>query len=139
MKRTLLLTIITTAAMAANAQVKFDPPKTKALPVVDTLHGVTLTDNYRWLEDKKNKDVIDWTKKQHDYGVEYLAKTQKVHPDLKEKIAAYLNMDYEGPLNTVGKRVFQTVKKKGDKQYKIYTIIDGKKILMGPCCFRCRR
>jgi prolyl oligopeptidase len=130
MKRILLLTLITTAAMAANAQQKFDPPKTKAIPVVDTLHGVQLTDNYRWLEDKKNEDVIEWTKKQHDYGVQYLAKTQKVHPDLKEKIAAYLNMDYEGPLNTVGKRVFQTVKKKGDKQYKIYTIIDGKKILI---------
>jgi prolyl oligopeptidase len=130
MKRTLLLTLITTATMAANAQQKFDPPKTKTIPVVDTLHGVQLTDNYRWLEDKRNQDVIDWTKKQHDYGVEYLAKTQKVHPDLKEKIAAYLNMDYEGPLNTVGKRVFQTVKKKGDKQYKIYTILDGKKVLI---------
>jgi prolyl oligopeptidase len=130
MKKGLLLTLITTAAMAANAQQKFNPPKTKAIPVVDTLHGVQLTDNYRWLEDKKNQDVIDWTKKQHDYGVEYLAKTQKVHPDLKEKIAAYLNMDYEGPLNTVGKRVFQTVKKKGDKQYKIYTILDGKKVLI---------
>jgi prolyl oligopeptidase len=130
MKKGLLLTLITIAAMAANAQQKFDPPKTKAIPVVDTLHGVQLTDNYRWLEDKKNQDVIDWTKKQHDYGVEYLTKTQKVHPDLKEKIAAYLNMDYEGPLNTVGKRVFQTVKKKGDKQYKIYTILDGKKVLI---------
>jgi prolyl oligopeptidase len=130
MKKGLLLTLITTATMAANAQQKFDPPKTKAIPVVDTLHGVQLTDNYRWLEDKKNQDVIDWTKKQHDYGVEYLAKTQKVHPDLKEKIAAYLNMDYEGPLNTVGKRVFQTIKKKGDKQYKIYTILDGKKVLI---------
>ena len=116
--------------MAANAQQKFDPPKTKAIPVVDTLHGVQLTDNYRWLEDKKDEKVIEWTKKQHDYGVEYLSKTQKTHPDLKEKIAAYLNMDYEGPLNTVGKRVFQTVKKKGDKQYKIYTVLEGKKVLI---------
>ena len=111
MKKPFFITLFISAAMAANAQVKFDPPKTKAKPVVDTLHGVTLTDNYRWLEDKKDPDVIEWTKKQHDYGEEYLAKTQKVHPDLKEKIAAYLNMDYEGPLNTVGKRVFQTVKK----------------------------
>jgi prolyl oligopeptidase len=130
MKRSLLITLITTAAMAANAQQKFDPPKTKVIPVVDTLHGVQLTDNYRWLEDKKDEKVIEWTKKQHDYGVDYLSKTQKTHPDLKEKIAAYLNMDYEGPLNTVGKRVFQTVKKTGDKQYKIYTILGGKKVLI---------
>ncbi|OJW12592.1 prolyl oligopeptidase family serine peptidase [Mucilaginibacter sp. 44-25] len=130
MKKISLITLITTAAMAAHAQVKFDPPKTKAQPVVDTLHGVVLTDNYRWLEDKKDLEVIEWTKKQHNYGVEYLNKTQKSHPDLKAGIAAYLNMDYEGPLNNVGKRVFQTVKKKGDKQYKTYTIIDGKKILI---------
>lgn len=116
--------------MAAKAQYKFDPPKTKAIPVVDTLHGVMITDNYRWLEDKKDEKVIAWTKKQHDYGVDYLAKTQKVHPDLKEKIAAYLNMDYEGPLTNVGKRVFQTVKLKGDKQSKTYTILDGKKVLI---------
>lgn len=130
MKITTLLTLLISAGMAAKAQQKFDPPKTKSIPVTDTLHGVLLTDNYRWLEDKKDPAVIEWTKKQHDYGEAYLAKTQNVHPDLKEKIAAYLNMDYEGPLKNVGKRVFQTVKKKGDKQYKIYTIIDGQKILI---------
>lgn len=116
--------------MAAKAQQKFDPPKTKINPIIDTLHGVILTDNYRWLEDKKNAEVIDWTKQQHDYGIEYLTKTQKIHAGLKDQIAAYLNMDYEGPLNNIGKRVFQTVKLKGDKQYKTYTILDGKKVLI---------
>ncbi|RFZ83176.1 S9 family peptidase [Mucilaginibacter terrenus] len=130
MKKLLLVTTIISASMAANAQTKFDPPKTKAIPVVDTLHNVVLTDNYRWLEDKKDEKVIEWTQKQHDYGVEYLAKTQKVHAGLQEQIAAYINMDYEGPLNNVGKRVFQTVKLKGDKQSKTYTILNGKKILI---------
>lgn len=126
-----LLLIITMAlSMSAFSQQTFTPPPTKSIPVKDTLHGVTLTDNYRWLEDKKNPDVVAWTKAQHDYGNAYLAQTQKIHPDLKEKIAAYINMDYEGPLNVVGKRVFQNVKLKGDKQYKIYTYINGKKILI---------
>lgn len=39
-------------------------------------------------------------------------------------------MDYEGPLNKIGNRVFQNVKKKGDKQSKIYTLINGKKVLI---------
>jgi len=126
----LLLLIPMALSTTVFSQQTFSPPATKSTPVKDTLHGVILTDNYRWLEDKKNPDVVAWTKAQHDYGNAYLAQTQKIHPDLKEKIAAYINMDYEGPLNVVGKRVFQNVKLKGDKQYKIYTYINGKKILI---------
>ena len=125
-----LLIIPMALSTTAFSQQTFSPPATKSIPVKDTLHGVIITDNYRWLEDKKNPDVIAWTKAQHDYGNAYLAQTQKIHPDLKEKIAAYINMDYEGPLNAIGKRIFQTVKLKGDKQYKIYTYLNGKKILI---------
>lgn len=116
--------------VAVNGQQKFDPPRTKVIPVSDTLHKVMLTDNYRWLENKKDENVIKWTQQQHDYGVEYLAMTQKVYPELKKQIAAYVDMDYEGPLKTVGKRVFQTIKLKGAKQAKTYTILNGKKILI---------
>jgi prolyl oligopeptidase len=130
MKKNLTTIILLISSAAAFSQDKFNPPATKTKPVVDTLHGVIITDNYRWLESKTDPQVIEWTKAQHDYGEKYLQQTQKVHPDLKDKIAAYINMDYEGPLETFGKRVFQTVKKKGDKQYKIYTFLNGKKILI---------
>ena len=53
-----------------------------------------------------------------------------MHPGVRDEIAAYIDIDYEGPLNKQGKRVFQNVKKKGDKQYKLYTILNGKKILI---------
>jgi prolyl oligopeptidase len=97
---------------------------------MDTLHGVILTDFYRWLENKEDPKVIEWTKKQHDYGIEYLQSTQKDHAGVKDEIAAYIDIDFEGPLRKVGKRVFQTVKRKGDKQYKLYTILNGKKVLI---------
>jgi prolyl oligopeptidase len=112
------------------AQVKFSPPATPSTPVMDTLHGVILTDFYRWLENKEDPKVIEWTKKQHDYGIEYLQSTQKDHAGVKDEIAAYIDIDFEGPLRKVGKRVFQTVKRKGDKQYKLYTILNGKKVLI---------
>lgn len=130
MKTRSIFALLFAVAPGAFGQVKFAPPATPAIPVTDTLHGVILTDNYRWLEEKTDPKVIGWTKAQHDYGEKYLQQTQKAHPDLKEKIAAYINRDFEGPLTTVGKRVFQTVKKKGDKQYKIYTILNGKKTLI---------
>ncbi|MDB5202225.1 MAG: hypothetical protein JWQ27_1634 [Ferruginibacter sp.] len=112
------------------AQKTFQPPATAAIPVRDTLHNVVLTDDYRWLEDKADPKVVAWTKAQHDYTVEYLNGTQKTHAGLREGIAAYIDMDYEGPLAKEGKRIFQTTKKKGDKQYKLYTILNGKKKLI---------
>jgi prolyl oligopeptidase len=130
MKKIISAIIIIAVAFSAQSQQKFDPPKTPVHAVVDTLHGMLLTDDYRWLEEKTDQKVIDWTKAQHDYGNEYLSATQKVHPGLREGIAAYIDMDYEGPLDKEGKRVFQRVKRKGDKQYKLYTIISGKKILV---------
>ena len=130
MKTKLLLILLIALSVSAFGQEKFNPPATPAKPVADTLHGVILTDNYRWLEQKTDPAVVQWTKAQHDYGEKYLAATQKQHPGLREGIANYINLDYEGPLTTVGKRVFQTVKKKGDKQYKIYTILNGKKLLI---------
>jgi prolyl oligopeptidase len=112
------------------AQVQFIPPSTASIAVIDTLHGVLLTDKYRWLEDKTDPKVIEWTKAQHDAGEKYLNATQKSYPGFRDEIAAFIDLDYEGPLDREGKRVFQTVKRKGDKQNKLYTILDGKKILI---------
>lgn len=130
MKRFLITLSLAGICLLANAQVKFTPPTTSKIPVADTLHGVILTDYYRWLENKDDQKVIEWTKAQHDYGVNYLKSTQKTFQGLRNEIANYIDMDYEGPLNREGKRVFQTVKKKGDKQYKLYTMINGKRILI---------
>jgi prolyl oligopeptidase len=130
MKRFLFLLAISSICSISFSQVKFSPPSTPAKPVTDTLHGTLLTDEYRWLEDKTDPKVIEWTKAQHDYGIQYLEATQKKHPDLRQGIAAYIDLDFEGPLDKEGKRVFQTVKRKGDKQNKLYTILNGKKILI---------
>ena len=112
------------------SQQTFFPPVTPKIPVVDTLHGMLLTDEYRWLEDKTDPMVVAWTKAQFESTVAYMKATQKEHPGLRDEITAYIDMDYEGPLNKVGKRVFQNIRKKGDKQISLYTIIKGKKILI---------
>jgi len=130
MKKNVLLTLFLLLPFFGFAQVKFSPPSTQIIPVVDTLHGMLLQDNFRWLEDKSDQRVIDWTLAQHNYGIEYLKSTQKSHKGLREEIAAYIDLDYEGPLTKVGKRVFQTVKRKGEKQGKIYTILKGKKLMI---------
>ena len=36
------------------------PPSTKGVEVRDTLHGVELTDPYRWLEDQESAETRQW-------------------------------------------------------------------------------
>ena len=126
--KNIFLPLVVLLPFIGAAQVAFNPPPTEKIPVVDTLHGFLLTDNYRWLEDKTNPKVIEWTKAQHDYSVQYMNATQKNHAGLREEISSFIDMDYEGPLSKEGKRVFQTIKRKGDKQSSVYTILDGKKV-----------
>jgi len=49
------------ASSLAAAAPAFEPPPTPARPVVDAVHGVKLTDPYRWLEDGKGAEVQAWT------------------------------------------------------------------------------
>ena len=62
-----LLTLITCAAFIANAQERPTPPTTKADPVTETLHGVSITDPYRWLEDQKSPQTRAWIDEQNRY------------------------------------------------------------------------
>src|SRR6266550_7825432 len=43
------------------------PPKTKAMPVEESLHGHTIVDKYRWLEDSKDPEVQAWVGQELGY------------------------------------------------------------------------
>ena len=44
------------------------PPETARIPVVDTLHGVEFTDDYRWLEDQDSPETRGWIDEQNAYA-----------------------------------------------------------------------
>ena len=44
------------------------PPDTARRPVVDTLHGVAITDEYRWLEDQRGSETRAWIAAQNAYA-----------------------------------------------------------------------
>ena len=42
-------------------------PETPVMAVVDTLHGIEIVDNYRWLENGEDSQVIAWADQQDKY------------------------------------------------------------------------
>ena len=108
----------------------FSPPATSQRPVTDKVHGVSITDNYRWLEDKKNDEVITWTKAQHEATLNYVNSTCPAVAGLRDEITAYIDRDVEGPIRLVADRQFYTIKKKGEAQSKLYTQLGKKDVLI---------
>jgi prolyl oligopeptidase len=51
--------------MLASPQPK--PPQTDKVPVRETLHGIALTDEYRWLEDQQSPSTRKWIEAQHGH------------------------------------------------------------------------
>ncbi|MBZ5579177.1 MAG: prolyl oligopeptidase family serine peptidase [Acidobacteriia bacterium] len=48
------------------------PPASRKQPVTDVYHGVTVTDDYRWLEDATSAETRQWTEAQNGYARRYL-------------------------------------------------------------------
>lgn len=48
------------------------PPETKKVPVTDAYHGVSVMDDYRWLEDWDQPAVQQWSNAQNAYARAYL-------------------------------------------------------------------
>lgn len=132
MKKALLVACLALPAFAsaiAGAQA-LNPPATPARPVVDTLHGMSLTDPYRWLEDNKNEEVIKWTRAQHDAALAWLDKNAPEVPGLKDELTRYTDRTITSPPSYYKGREFFTRKVKGEAQAKLYTRIDGKDVLL---------
>jgi prolyl oligopeptidase len=125
----LFLFTLLSSTLASFSQ-QFSPPATAQDPVSHDMHGTTLTDPFEWLEDKKNQKVIDWTRSQHDYTLGWLNEHAPAVDGLRDEIAAYLDRDITGPIQLRGDRQFFYRKQKGESQYKLYTRLGDKDILV---------
>jgi prolyl oligopeptidase len=66
----------TAIALLAVGAAAADPPPTPSRPVVDTYHGVEVSDPYRWMEDSKSAEFRAWLQGQNAYTEETLAKIE---------------------------------------------------------------
>jgi prolyl oligopeptidase len=59
---------------APDAEPLSSPPKTEKTPVTNTYHGVSVVDDYRWLENGDDPKVKAWVAAQNAYTQAYLSK-----------------------------------------------------------------
>jgi len=116
--------------MNVAAQPSFVPPATSAQPVVETLHGVTLTDRYRWLENGKDAAVEQWTRSQHDATLAWLDKHAPVVPGLRDELERLIDRDVtRAPFFRKGREFFLRTRK-GEQQPKFYTRLGNEERLL---------
>ena len=70
-------------------------PETRKKPVVDSIFGTTVVDNYRWLEDDKSPETEAWVQAENEVTFGYLSKIP-FRAQLKDRLTALWNYEKVG-------------------------------------------
>jgi prolyl oligopeptidase len=82
-------------------------PDTKSEPVIDTLHGVAITDPYRWLEDQQSPATRDWLTREVAYTESFYPKFTSMDA-IKARFDKLARIDRVNAPFRAGKRYFYT-------------------------------
>ena len=81
------------------------PPVTAIEPVTELLHGVPVTDPYRWLEDQNSPRTRAWIEAQTQYARAYLDNIPG-RERIRERVREFLAVETYDSLRKVGNRYF---------------------------------
>ncbi len=93
----LFASVILVSCKQESKQIKIavNYPETTKNPVVDTLFGTAVVDNYRWLEDDRSKETESWVKTQNEVTFNYLDKIP-YRAQLKNRLSELWNYEKVG-------------------------------------------
>lgn len=95
------------------------PPIAKRNPKRIRIHGEELIDNYFWLRERENPDVIDYLKAENNYTDMMMKGTETLQASLFEEIKGRLKEDDVSAQERASKYHYYTRTEK-DRQYKKY-------------------
>ena len=96
------------------------PPIAKIIPFEIEKHGNVRIDNYYWLNDRENPEVIDYLNKENEYYQKSTAHTQPFQKELFEEMKARIKEDDESVPYFYNGYFYITRFEKG-KDYPIYS------------------
>jgi oligopeptidase B len=92
------------------------PPVAKKVPHTTTVHGTTLADDYFWMRDKKNPEVISYLEAENAYTAAVMKPTEALQEKLyKEMLSRIKETDQNAPF-PLGGYLYYTRTEQG-KQY----------------------
>lgn len=128
---TIVIILIFVTNFILNAQPKsYKPPATERIPTEFKFHGFEYIDYYSWLETKDDPKVLQWSKEQHNFTLDFIKTNAPEIEKLRDEIKDYLDRDYRSAPFYVGNREFFWARKKGEQQNKLYTVINKKEKLI---------
>ncbi len=95
------------------------PPYSQIEPVTEVLHGVTITDPYRWLEDQDSPRTREWLQAQHDYARSYLDAIA-YRDRIRKRIRKLLDVETYDSIQKVGQTYFFRKRLPGQEQFCVY-------------------
>lgn len=95
------------------------PPKTKKIPVEIIKHGDKRIDNYSWLRDKSDPEVIKYLEEENKYTESVMADTKELREKLYNEIIGRIKEDDTSCPYRRGDYLYYYKQKKG-KNYKVH-------------------
>src|SRR5271154_1926957 len=95
------------------------PPFSEQEPVTEILHGVPMTDAYRWLEDQGSPRTRAWIEEQTLYARNYLDSIPG-RDHIRERIREFLAVETHDSLQKAGNRYFFRKRLPDQEQPSIY-------------------
>jgi prolyl oligopeptidase len=131
MKKTLLL--LTACLLGHLAFAQYQYPASKTVEVSDTIFGTVVTDPYRWLEDVKSEEVLDWFRAQAEFTnseMSKIANQDKLIDELK-RYDGMRSVAYS-PISKAGGKYFYEKRLPSEQVYKLYYRqgINGEEVLL---------
>jgi oligopeptidase B len=115
----LLIIVLGLVAACCSSQAETNPPVAKIEPKVDTLFGQEMVDNYYWLRQRDNPEVIDYLKAENSYTQAVMKHTERLQEKLyQEMVARIKETDLSVPVKRDDYYYYSRTEK--GKQYKIY-------------------
>jgi prolyl oligopeptidase len=94
-------------------------PFTAAEAVTEVLHGIPVTDPFRWLEDQDSPRTREWLDSQHEYARSYLDSIPG-RDRIRDRIRELVDVETHDSIQKAGRRYFFRKRRPGQEQPCIY-------------------
>jgi prolyl oligopeptidase len=87
--------------------------------VVDTLHGVAIADDYRWLEDQEAPETRAWIVAQNAY-TEQVVGASPLRDRIRARLTELMDREDIGDVETIGDHQYFTMRRRGEPHDRVY-------------------